>query len=110
MDVEEPEAAMIISVSLNKKNEASMKTSHTEIMNTLVGLCAPSPNDVEGKVPFEPVREQMIECDGASVDHPDVYHAFRVVMDAGGHDSLHMADLHEFTKVYVNPKLRNIRF
>ena len=31
-------------------------------------------------------------------------------MDAGGHDSLHMADLHEFTKVYVNPKLRNMRF
>ena len=61
MDVEEPEAAMIISVALNKKNDASMKTSHTEIMNTLVGLCAPSPNDVEGKVPFEPVREHMIE-------------------------------------------------
>ena len=53
MDVEEPEAAMIISVSLYKKNEASMKTSHTEIMNTLVGLCAPSPNDVDGKVPFQ---------------------------------------------------------
>ena len=110
MDVEEPEAAMIISVSLNKKNEASMKTSHTEIMNTLVGLCAPSPNDVESKVPFEPVREKMIEYYGASVDHPEFYHAFRVVMDAGGHDSLHMADLHEFTKVYVNPKLRNMRF
>ena len=31
-------------------------------------------------------------------------------MDAGGHDSLHMADLHEFTKVYVNPKLRTLRF
>ena len=60
MDVEEPEAAMIISVSLNKTNEASMKTSHTEIMNTLVGLCAPSTNDVEGKVPLERVREQMI--------------------------------------------------
>ena len=60
MDVEGPEAAMIISVSLNKKNEASMKTSHTDIMSTLVGLCAPSPNDVEGKVPIEPVRETTI--------------------------------------------------
>ena len=102
MDIEDPEAALIISVALNKKNEASMKTSHTEIMNTLVGLCKPSP---DGKVPFEPLREKMIELYGAAVDHPDFHNAFRVVMAAGGADSPHMKDLHEFTKVYVNPKI-----
>ena len=47
MDAEEPEAAMIISVALNKKNENSMNTSHLEIMNTLVGLCKPDPLDME---------------------------------------------------------------
>ena len=61
LDTEEPEAAMIISVALNKKNENSMKTSHTEIMNTLVGLCKPDPHDVERKVQFETVRDQMLE-------------------------------------------------
>ena len=90
MDIEEPEAALVISVALNKKNEAAMKTSHTEIMNTLVGLCKPDPH---GKVPFEPVRDKMLELYESSVDHPDFYHAFRVVLDAGGHDSPHMADL-----------------
>ena len=92
LDVEEPEAALIISAALNKKNEASTKTSHTEIMNMLVGLRKPSPGDAEGKVPIEPVGENMIEYDGASVDHPDFCHAFRVVMDARGHDSPHVAD------------------
>ena len=87
-----------------------MKTSHIEIMNTLVGLCKPLPSDVEGKVPFEPVREKMIEYYGAAVDHPDFCQAFRLVMDAGGHFSPHMADLHAFTKVHVNPKLRKMRF
>ena len=110
MDIEEPEGAIIIAIALNKKNEASMKTSHTEIMNTLVGLCKPSPDDMDGKVPFVPVRDKMIEYYGAAVDHPDLVHAFQVVMDAGGHDSPHMADLHEFTNVYVNPKLRKLRF
>ena len=110
MDVEEPEAAMAISVALNKKNEASMKTSHTEMMNTLVGLCKPSPQDLEGKVPFGPVRDKLVEFYGCAVDHPDLLHAFRVVMDAGGHDSPHMADLQEFTTIYVNPKVRKMRF
>ena len=85
MDVEEPEAALVISIALNKKNEASMKTAHTEIMNTLVSLCKPSPNSRE--VPFEPVRERMVELYGAAVDHPDFCKAFQLVLDAGGHDS-----------------------
>ena len=109
MDTEEPEAAMIISVALNKKSENSTKTSHTEIMNTLVGLCKPDPHDVERKVPFEIVRDLMLEIYDAHVDHPDFQYAFRLVMDAGGHDSPHMKDLHDFTKVYVNPKLRKMR-
>ena len=43
IDKEEPDGALVISIALNKKNEAAMKTGHTEIMNTLVSLCKPSP-------------------------------------------------------------------
>ena len=110
MDIEEPGAAKIISVALKRKNEVCMKTSHTEIMNTLVGLCKPNPSDLEGKVSWEAVRDKMLEKYDAHVDHPDFQCAFRVVMDSGGHDSVHMKDLHDFTKVYVNPKLRKMRF
>ena len=43
MDDEEPDAALIISIALNKKNEVAMKTGHLEIMSTLVDLCKPNP-------------------------------------------------------------------
>ena len=94
MDLEEPEGAIVIAIALKKKNDASMRTSHTEIMNTLVGLCKPSPDAMDGHVPFEPIRDKMIEYYGAAVDHPDFMNAFQVVLDAGGHESPHLADLH----------------
>ena len=106
MDVEEPDAAQVISIALNKKNEVAMKTGHLEIMATLVGLCVPSPN---GSVPFEPVRDKLIDLYGAAVDHPDFVHAFRLVMDAGGMDSAHNNDMEHFTAVHVNQKLRKMR-
>ena len=76
MGVEELEAALTISLALNKKNAASMKVSQTEIMRTLVRQCKPSLDDREGKVLFEPVRAKMTEYYWASVDHPDFHHAF----------------------------------
>ena len=81
LDAEEPEAALVISIALNKKNEAAMKTGHLEIMSTLVGLCKPDPR---GCVPFEPVRDKLIDLYGTEIDHPDFLHLFKVVVDAGG--------------------------
>ena len=46
--MEEPEAALVIWIALNKRTDASMKIAHTEIMNTLAGLCKPDPGDVRG--------------------------------------------------------------
>ena len=81
MDEEEPEAALIISIALNKKNETAMKTGHLEILTTLVGLCKPDP---QGCVRFEPVRDKLIDLYGSEIDHPDFLHLFKVVCDAGG--------------------------
>ena len=83
-----------------------MKAGHLEIMATLVKLCKPDP---EGAVHFDAVRDKLIELYGSAVDHPDFVWAFRLVCDAGGATSVHMRDLHEFTTVYVNPKLRKMR-
>lgn len=44
-------------------------------------------------ISFEPVRDKMIDYYGNAIDHPDFHHAFRVVMDSGGHDSPHMKEL-----------------
>ena len=106
MDVEEPDASPIICIALNKKNEAAMKTGHLEIMATLVSLCKPDPH---GKVMFEPVRDKLIEMYGSAVDHPDFHSAYRLVMSAGGAESVHMKELRDFTTVFVNQKLRKMR-
>ena len=81
MDVEEPDASQLLSIALNKKNEVAMKTGHLEIMATLVRLCEPEP---DGSVPYEPVRDKLIDLYGAAVDHPDFVHVFKLVIDAGG--------------------------
>ena len=107
MDVEEPEAALVISIALNKKNEAAMKTGHLEIMSTLVRLCTPDP---QGDVPFEPVRDKLVELYGSAVDHPDFLDAFKMVMDVGGASSVHLKDLKEFTSTFVNERNRKMRF
>jgi len=82
MEIEEPDAARIISIALNKKNEFAMKTSHTEIMNSLGEYCDPTPGALE--VPWEPTRDKMIALYGSAVDHPDFFQAFRLVLDLGG--------------------------
>ena len=64
MDIEQPDAALIISIALNKKNEVAMKTGHLEIMSALQSLCKPNP---QGEVPYEPVKEKMIDLYGAEV-------------------------------------------
>ena len=107
MDEEEPEAALVISIALNKKNEAAMKTGHLEIMSTLVRLCTPDPH---GLVPFEPVRDKLVELYGSAVDHPDFLDAFKMVMDLGGASSVHLKDLKEFTSTFVNERNRKMRF
>ena len=88
-----------------------METGHTEVMQTLVSLCRPSPGSYPSTVvEFEPIRSKMLDLYGASVGHPDFYKAFQLVLDAGGADSPHMLDLQEFQGVLVNPKIRKLRF
>ena len=43
MDIEVPDAALVISIALNKRNEVAMKTGHLEVMSTLQSLCTPDP-------------------------------------------------------------------
>ena len=106
MDEEEPDAALVIGVALNKRNEAAMKTGILEIMSTLKNLCKPGPDQ---EVLFEPVRDKMIDMYGADVDHPDFLQMFKFVCDAGGPDSIHLKDLFAFTTGFVNPHMRKMR-
>ena len=82
MDIEQPDAANIISCTLNDKRiEVAMKTAHLEIMSTLTSLCTPH---LQADLCFQLVRDKMFGMFGAAVDHEDFGHAFRLVLDAGG--------------------------
>ena len=90
-----------------------MMAGHTEIFRALVDLCKPNPTPtVVGAVDavYEEVRNRMIDLYGAAVDHPDFHHCYRLTMDVGGRDSPHLQNLHDFTQLFVNPKVRNLRF
>ena len=69
MEVEEPEAALIISVALNKKNSAMMITGHLEIVASMQNLLNPDPSN--GPVAYEPVRDKLIDLYGHNVDNPE---------------------------------------
>ena len=84
-----------------------MKTGHLEIMSTLQSLCTPDPH---GNLPFDPVRDKMVDLYGADVVDEDILSAFRLIMDAGGAGSVQMHDLANFVSAYVSPKVRKMRF
>ena len=90
-----------------------MTAGHTEIFRALMDLCKPNPAPAvagAGNDVFEEVRNRMIDLYGAAVDHPDFHHCYRLCLDVGGRDSIHLQNLYDFTQLFVNPKVRNLRF
>ena len=84
-----------------------METGHLEIMATLESLCKPDP---QRNVPFEPVRDKLIDLYGAAADHYDIINAFKLTMEAGGAGSLHLSDLRDFTTIFVNQRVYKLPF
>ena len=93
IDTEEPEAAHIISIALNRLNDTAMKTTHVEVWHALKDLLKPDPH---GIVLFEPVRDKLVNMYGAYADDKDLLYLFRFMMSAGGKDSCHLKDMEAF--------------
>jgi len=106
MDVEEPEAALTISIALNKRNEAAMKTGHLEILATMIGLANPDP--LSGAVLYEPIRDRLIDLYGPCADNAQYIWCFRFVLAQGGSASPWLERLKNFTSNFVNQKLRKL--
>ena len=108
MDLEEPGAAKIISVALNRRTSVAMRTSELELWSALRSLCKPDP--VTGVLAFEPVRKNLIDLFGVAVDQCGLSSAFQLIMDLGGGDSAYLEHLQEFTDLFVNPKKRRLKW
>ena len=105
IDIEEPDAAHIISVALNrKKNAPALVTGHMEIMRSLVALCEPNPRSHE--VPFDPVKKKLLELFGSDVDQPGFEAAYKLVVLSGGCDSPTFKDLFNWADYFVDDLFR----
>jgi len=71
MDEEEPEAASVMSVSLNKSNSNAMNAGHLEIFTATTNMMHPDP--LNGIVTYEPVSEQLIKLYGPLVESPTLF-------------------------------------
>ena len=85
MDKEEPNAAHIIAIALNKKNQFAMATGHLEIVMTLKSLCKPHPKTLE--LPYKQVEAMLIKNFGSVVRDPSYYNVFQLVVTSGGKNS-----------------------
>ena len=75
MGIEEPQAAFIISQTLrDKRSKMAMETAHSEIMSTLMSLCTPKLQKLQGDLIFQLVRNKMRGMFGAAVANEDFLH------------------------------------
>ena len=107
MDKEEPNAAHIIALALNQKNQIAFSTAHLEILRTLKSLCNPAPQTME--VPFAPVKAQLSKSFGATAEEPAYYHAFRLVLTSGGSASKTFDEFFKWASYFVDESKRMIR-
>ena len=84
-----------------------MATGHLEIMRTLVGLSKPSPECEI--VPFNPVRDKLLELFGSAADHPNLIDCFHIVLSVGGGDSELLTECFNFCAQFVNETSKNFR-
>ena len=106
IDIEEPDAAHIISVALKRKNAPDLVTGHMEIMRSLVALCEPNPRSHE--VPFGPVKKKLLELFGRDVDQPGFEAAYKLVVLSGGCDSPTFKDLFNWADYFVDEAFRTL--
>ena len=107
MEKEEPRAAHIISMALSNRNAIAMRTAHTEIMRTLVKLCDPDPKTL--MVPYDRVRDQLLQLFGSTIHEPGYCSALRIVCKTGGKVSKIFRDLFKWTDYFVDESYRTLR-
>ena len=107
MDIEEPNAAHIIALALNKKNQVAMATGHLEMLRTLKSLCNPDPQTLE--VPYDRVRAAMVKSFGSTADDAAYYKVFQLVMTSGGSTSDTWNDFFKWGDIYIDESRRMVK-
>ena len=107
MDKEEPNAAQIIAIALNKRNQVAMSIGHLEILRTLKSLCNPDP--VTFAVPYDQVEAALIKDFGSVVKDTAYYNVFRLVIASGGSTSETWNDFFKWADIFIDESRRNVK-
>ena len=110
MEVEEPDAASVISTALNKFSETAMKTTEWSALYTLRCHIIKASGALGERVAFKAIVEKAhLELDTA-VNDPDLDQLFDFVIGLGVTTNTYFDELALFQKLFVNSKLRQLRF
>ena len=111
MDVEEPDAASIISQAMNQPQQLSMRTTEITAINVMKGeIIVQMGKDVSQRVAFKTVRDRVRTQLHTAADDPDLQEVFDFLISIGVGKNTYTEDLLEWAARYVDSKRRQLRF
>jgi len=111
MDIEEPEAASIISAALNQPASLAMLTTELTAIALLKGeIMFQMGRGASECVAFRTVRDRVRAQLHNAADDPDLVEIFDFLISAGVGTNSYVDHLLEWTGVYVDSKKRQLRF
>ena len=111
MDVEEPNAASLISQALNSPHELGMRTTELTAVAVLKGeIIVQMGKDLSQRVAFKTVRDRVRTQLQAATDDPDLPEVFEFLISNGVGKNVYIDKLLEWTQTFVDSKKRQLRF
>ena len=111
MDVEEPDAASVISYALNRGHEMALHTTELTAVSVLKGeIIVQLSKNLGQRVAFQTVQERVRAQLDTAADDPDLPEVFDYLISAGVGKNSYIEDLLEFGGCFVDSKKRRLRF
>ena len=111
MDVEEPQAASLISQALNKGSDLALRTTELTAVAVLKGeIILQRSKDAAQRVAFLTVRDRVRQELSTAADDPDLPELFDFLISLGVGRNSYVEDMLEFASCFVNSKKRQLRF
>ena len=111
MDVQEPTAAVVISTAANEVNAVAMRTTELQAFKGLKGeIIIQMGKDVTQAVVFQTIVERVKAQLGPAVAGPGLIEIFDFLISNGVGKNSYVDDFMDWTDVFVNGKLRQLRF
>ncbi len=104
MCIEEPDACTVLQAALNSKNAVYMVEHEMQVLSQMSVICHKA-SAMADQFSYEAVRRRLLETMPTLADDPDLKAVFGFVIDMGSEDAPFLADLRQFHKLFVDPKV-----